>query len=288
MKTTRIGVIAAASSLLLALSACGSDSEPSSDGETAAPADGGEGTTELTVGASPVPHAEILNFVQDNLAADAGLDLKVVEYTDYVLPNVALSEGDLDANYFQHLPYLEAEIAEKDYTFKHFDGVHIEPYGIYSESLEDISDLPEGAKVGISNDPSNQARALNLLVESGQLEKIDKEDVSIVDYDGDDAANPKKLEFVEAEAAALPRVLPDVDIAIINGNFALEADLKPAEDAIQLESVEGNPYANVLVYDENTDKLEAITKLDELLHSDEVAQFIKETWPNGEVISAKN
>ena len=286
--SARLAALAITASAALALAACGgSDSESSSSASASAgSADGG--TVALTIGASPVPHAEILNFVQDNLAKDANLDLDIVEYTDYVQPNVALSEGDLDANFFQHVPYLEAEIAEKGYDFSHFDGVHIEPYGIYSEKIEDIADLADGAKVGISNDPSNQARALDLLVQEGALEKVEGDDVSIVDYEGDDAANPKKLEFVEAEAPALPRLLPDVDVAIINGNFALEGGLTPSEDAIVLETVEGNPYANVVAYRTDTDKLDALKKLDELLHSDEVADFIKQTWPDGEVISAKN
>lgn len=282
--TSRLSVAALATAAL-ALSACGGSS---STDATTAPESSAGGTVQLTVGASPVPHAEILNFVKDQgLAEAAGIDLKVVEYTDYVQPNVALSEGDLDANYFQHLPYLKAEIADKGYEFEHFEGVHIEPYGIYSQKIKNISELAEGAKVGISNDPSNQARALSLLVKEGALKDLGKEDASIVDYDGNAEANPKKLQFVETEAPALPRVLPDVDIAIINGNFALEGGLKPAEDAIVLESVEGNPYANLVAYAKNTEKLDALKKLDEILHGQEVADFIKKTWPNGEVISSK-
>ncbi|OKL53963.1 ABC transporter [Bowdeniella nasicola] len=283
--TSRVS-LAAIAAAALALSACGGSSSTDS---TTAPESSAGGTVRLTVGASPVPHAEILNFVKDQgLAEAAGIDLKVVEYTDYVQPNVALSEGDLDANYFQHLPYLKAEIADKGYEFEHFEGVHIEPYGIYSQKIKNISELAEGAKVGISNDPSNQARALSLLVKEGVLKDLGKEDASIVDYDGNAEANPKKLQFVETEAPALPRVLPDVDIAIINGNFALEGGLKPAEDAIVLESVEGNPYANLVAYAKNTEKLDALKKLDEILHGQEVADFIKKTWPNGEVISSKN
>ena len=294
-RTTRLSIAAITAATALTLAACGGNGTTNSattpaSGDTSAAAEGGA-PVKLIVGASPGPHAEILNFVKsEGLAEKAGLDLEIVEYTDYVQPNVALSEGDLDANYFQHLPYLEAEIADKGYEFSHFEGVHIEPYGIYSEKIKNISELADGAKVGISNDPSNQARALDLLVKEGALQKIDKDDVSIVDYDGNAEANPKKLEFVETEAPALPRVLPDVDIAIINGNFALEGGLKPSEDAIVLESVDGNPYANLVAYrsNEEGEKLDALKKLDEILHGQEVADFIKKTWPNGEVISSKN
>lgn len=277
--------IAIASTVCLASLAACSGNKGDDAGATASSANA-DGATTLTIGASPVPHGDILQFVQDNLAKDAGLDLKIVEYTDYVQPNVALSEGELDANFFQHVPYFEAEVAEKGYQFDHFDGVHIEPYGVYSEKIKDIAELGDGAKVGISNDPSNQARALQLLVKEGVLKDANKEDASILDYQGNTEANPKNIEFVESEAAALPRLLPDVDAAIINGNFALEAGLKPAEDAIVLESGENNPYANVVAYRTDTDKKEALQKLDELLHSSQVAEFIKQKWPNGEVIPA--
>lgn len=281
--TKKFTAALAAGALALTLSACGSDDKTTAKEDDSAA--NGENVT-LTVGVSPVPHGDILKYVADNLAADAGLDIKIVEYTDYVQPNVALQEGDLDANYFQHLPYLEAEIAEKGYDFEHFEGVHIEPYGVYSQKIDDIKDLADGAKVGINNDPSNQARALNLLVQAGVLEKVDAEDPSIADYEATPAANPKKLEFVESEAAALPRLLPDLDIALLNGNYALEGGLEPSKDAIVLEDGKGNPYANLVAYKADTDKLEALKKLDELLHSADVAKFITDTWADGAVIPA--
>jgi YaeC family lipoprotein len=180
-----------------------------------------------------VPHAEILAYVDENLAAEAGIDLEIVEYTDYVQPNVALSEGDLDANYFQHLPYFDAEVAEKGYEFTASPGIHIEPYGVYSESVASLDELPDGAQVAVPNDPSNQARALVLLENEGLLTLADVENPTIFDV----ADNPKNIELSELDAAQLPRSLQDVDAAVINGNFALEAGLVPTEDAIALESV---------------------------------------------------
>ena len=153
--STRIAALAGVAALTLA--ACGDAADDTTDG--ASPAADGEVTT-IVVGASPTPHAEILEFVQDNLAEDAGFTLDIVEYTDYVQPNVQLAEGVLDANFFQHLPYFETEVAEKGYDFAHFPGVHIEPYGVYSESLTLLDELPTGAQIGVPNDPSNQARAL--------------------------------------------------------------------------------------------------------------------------------
>ncbi|SFJ67220.1 MetQ/NlpA family ABC transporter substrate-binding protein [Cellulomonas sp. KH9] len=266
-------VLSAAALVMTGCSAGGTESAEPSEG----------GLTTITIGASPVPHAEILQFVQDELAKDAGIDLEIQEFTDYVLPNTALAEGEIDANFFQHLPYLDAQIAENGFDFDHYDGVHIEPYGIYSEKIEDLDDLADGGVVGITNDPGNQGRALDLLVDAGliTLDETDG-DPTLLDID----ENPKNLEFVETAPEQLVVSLADVDIAIINGNYALEAGLNPATDAILLESGEDNPYANVVVV--RTEDLDdpALVTLDELLHSDEVRAFIEERWPDGEVVPA--
>ena len=244
--------------------------------------DAGDGST-LVVGASPVPHAEILQYVADELAPDAGLELEIREFTDYVLPNTALAEGEIDANFFQHLPYLEAQIEENGYEFDHFEGVHIEPYGIYSESLESIDDIPDGGTIAITNDPGNQPRALDLLVEAGLIELAETDgDATLLDI----AENPKNLEFVEAAPEQLVVSLADVDAAVINGNYALEAGLNPAEDAIVLEDGADNPYANLVAFRSEDAGDEALATLDELLHSDEVRAFIEERWPSGEIIPA--
>lgn len=266
----------------LALTACGGPAadESSADGETSS--DGGLVT--LSVGASPTPHAEILEFVQENLAADAGLDLDIVTFDEYVLPNTALAEGELDANYFQHLPYFTAQVAEQGYAFDHYAGVHIEPYAAYSSRWESIDDVPDGAQLGITNDPGNQARALELLQTNGLVTLADTGDADPTLLDIDD--NPKGLEFIETAPESLVRALEDVDLAIINGNYALEADLNPVEDSLFIESGEDNPYANFLaVRSEDVDRPELVT-LDELLHSDEVRAFVEERWPAGEVLAA--
>lgn len=275
-RTLRTAAALTAAALVLAGCSGGGD-----DAGDAAPTDGGP--TTLVVGASPVPHAEILQFVQDELAADAGLDLQIEEFTDYVLPNTALAEGEIDANFFQHVPYLEAQIEENGFEFDHFAGVHIEPYGIYSQKVESLDDLPTGAKVGITNDPGNQGRALDLLVAAGLITLEDTQGApTLLDV----ADNPKDLELVETAPEQLVVSLQDVDAAIINGNYALEAGLNPAKDAILLESGEDNPYANVVAYRSEDAGDEALTTLDELLHSDEVRAFIEERWPDGEIVPA--
>ena len=263
-----------AATAALTLTACGGTSSSSSNGDLVT----------ITVGASPVPHAKILQFVQDNLAKDAGLDIKIKEYQDYVQPNVAVDAGEIDANFYQHIPYLEEDSKANNYNFEHGEGVHIEPYGIYSNTLKSLSDLPDGAKVAITNDPSNQARALKLLVANNIITLKDSASPTIYDV----ASNPKNISFVEAEAPSVPQLLPDVSIAIINGNYALENNLKPSKDALYLEDGANNPCSNILVWNAKADddKKAAVKKLDELLHSEKVSQYIKETWTDGEVIPA--
>ena len=262
-KTTLAATVLAAA---FALSACGGSS-----GAEMSAAD-----EPLKVGASPVPHAEILQFVKDNLADDAGLDLEIVPFTDYVQPNVALDDGSIDANYFQTVPYLEEQEKAAGYDFTALEPVHIEPLGIYSDSLTDLADLPDGASVAIPNDPTNAGRALRLLAANDLVTLADTGDAAptALDVEG----NPKNLQIQEIEAAQLPRSLADVDAAVINGNYAIDADLKPAQDALVLESAEDNPNANLLVVRAGTEDDERIVKLEELLHSDEVRQFIEDTY----------
>lgn len=276
------GAIALAAATTLALTACSSGDSGSDDAATAGTTE--NGVTTLKVGASPTPHAEILEFVQDNLAADAGLNLDIVTYDDYVLPNTALSEGDIDANYFQHLPYYTAQVEEQGYDFDHFDGIHIEPYAVYSNKWDDIDAVPDGAKFGITNDPGNQARALDLLAENDLITLADTGDADPTLLDIED--NPKNFEFIETAPESLVRALDDVDLAIINGNYALEAGLNPVEDSLLIESGEDNPYANFLAVRAEDKDNPALVKLDELLHSDEVKGFIEERWPDGEVLPA--
>ncbi|WP_407345383.1 MetQ/NlpA family ABC transporter substrate-binding protein [Pengzhenrongella phosphoraccumulans] len=274
--TTVAAVVAVAS---MALAGCGSAAAESSAGSTSS-----AGVTTLVIGASPTPHAEILEFVQKNLAADAGLDLQIKTFDDYVLPNTALAEGDLDANYFQHLDYYTSQVESQGYKFDHFEGIHIEPLAIYSDTVDSVKAIPDGAKVGITNDPGNQGRALDLLVANDLLTLNDTGEELPTLLDIKD--NPLHLEFIETAPEQLARALQDVDVAIINGNFALEAGLDPAKDSILIESGEGSPYANFLAVRAEDKNNKALVKLDALLHSPEVADFITTRWPGGEVIPA--
>ena len=263
----------------LALTACGASNDAPAGDSTAGPS----GLIEVKVGASPTPHAEILEFVQDNLAEEAGITITVTEFTDYILPNEALASGEIDANFFQHIPYFDQQVADNGFEFSHSEGIHIEPFGAYSDSLTSLDSLEDGAQVAIPNDPSNGGRALLLLEDQGVITLNETDGAPTV---LDIATNPKNLEFVELEASQLPNALPDVAAAVINGNFALDAGLIPAEDAIALENPENNPYVNIVAYRTEDADSEGITTLIELLTSDEVREFITTNWPNGELIPA--
>ena len=267
----------AAAALALGLSACSSsaDKADSTNGADAS------GVVTLKVGASPSPHAKILKYVDENLAAEAGIDLDIVEYTDYIQPNEALKSGDLDANFFQTVPYLEQQAEENGYEFTAGKGIHLEPLAVYSEKLKSLDQLPEGATIGIIDDVTNQSRALALLAEQGLV---------TLPTDGSDAnvhtvTKVKKFEFKEVQGPQLVRSLADVDVAVINGNFAQEGGLSP-KDAIVVESPENNPAVNILAWANNTKKLDAVKKLEDLLHSDQVKQYIEQTWDDGSVIPA--
>ena len=277
----RRGLVAGVSVLAaMSLTACGVGG-----GDTSGPAADDQGVTTLTVGASPTPHAKILEFVDKELAAEAGLDLDIKSFDDYVQPNVQLAEGTLDANYYQHLPYYEAQVKDRGYDFAHYAGVHVEPFALYSKKVTDVAALPEGGQVGINNDPSNQGRALELLAKADVITlKEGKDATNATIYDID--ANPKKLTFVETDPAQLVRSLDDLDVAVINGNYALEAELSPAEDAILVEETKDNPYANFLAVQESDKDNAALRKLDELLHSPEVKAYVQQTWPDGSVLPA--
>ncbi|GGI05084.1 MetQ/NlpA family ABC transporter substrate-binding protein [Egicoccus halophilus] len=261
---------------VLLLTACGG-------GDTGGEQADGSPDAPLRVGVSPVPHADILGFVADELAADAGLEIEVVEFTDYIQPNVALDEGELDANYFQTVPYLEEQMATAGYDFVALEPVHVEPLGLYSERHGALDELPDGATVAIANDPTNAARGLRLLEANGLITLADTGDAAPTVLDLED--NPRDLDITEIEAAQLPRTLQDVDAAVINGNYAIEAGLVPADDALALEAAEGNPNANLVVVREGDQDDPRIEQLEELLHSDEVRDFIDTTY-EGAVLPA--
>ena len=234
----------------------------------------------VRVGASPVPHAKILEYVRDNLAAEAGIEIEIKEFDDYVLPNSSLSDGSLDANYFQHLPYLEAEMKEKGYKFAHGEGVHIEPLSVFSQKHTDLSTVPDGGVVAINSDVTNQYRALKLLEQAGLLKNL-TEDSTVLNLTAEQ--NPRGLDFKENQPEINVQLLDDpaFDLVFVNSNFILSANLDTS-NALLAEQVENNPYANILVWrEDNTNQ--GVKKLDELLHSQQVKDFIKQTWPKGEV-----
>uniref|UniRef100_A0AAU3H0C0 Lipoprotein n=1 Tax=Streptomyces sp. NBC_01401 TaxID=2903854 RepID=A0AAU3H0C0_9ACTN len=270
---------AATAALALGLSACGTDSDPASKSGS-----GGDTDTSkaLVVAASPTPHADILNYVKKNLADKAGLKLEVKEFTDYVLPNTATESGQVDANFFQHKPYLD-DFNEKNKThIVPVVNVHLEPLGLYSKKIKDIKDIKAGQTVAVPNDTTNEGRALQLLAENGL---ITVKDGVGTNAKLSDITDKKGLEFKELEAATVPRALDDVDAAVINGNYALEADLKPGQDSLALEKAEGNPYANFLAVKEGNEDDPRVQKLAKLLNSDEVKKFIEDTY-KGSIVPA--
>ncbi|WP_438300275.1 MetQ/NlpA family ABC transporter substrate-binding protein [Pseudomonas sp. NMS19W] len=235
----------------------------------------------LTVAATPVPHAEILEFVKPALAKE-GVDLKVKVFTDYIQPNVQVAEKRLDANFFQHQPYLDEFNKAKGTSLVAVTGVHLEPLGAYSSKIKKIEDLQGGANVVIPNDATNGGRALLLLDKAGVIKLKDSK--NILSTVKDIAENPKDLKIRELEAATIPRVLTQVDLALINTNYALEAKLDPSKDALVIEGND-SPYVNILVSRADNKDSDAMKKLAEALHSPEVKKFITEKY-KGAVLPA--
>ncbi|MBR5577702.1 MAG: MetQ/NlpA family ABC transporter substrate-binding protein [Lachnospiraceae bacterium] len=231
----------------------------------------------IKIGASPTPHAEILEVVKEELAKD-GYTLEIIEYNDYVLPNTALQDGEIDANYFQHLPYLENFNEENGTDLVSAANVHFEPFGIYPGRTASLDQLTEGAKIAVPNDTTNEARAL-LLLEAEGLIKL-KEGAGITATVVDIVENPLNLEIVELEAAQIPRVLPDVDVATINGNYAVEAGYTLA-DAIAVESAESlaaQTYGNIIAVRAGEESSEKTKALVDAVLSEEVKAFIESTY----------
>lgn len=272
------GIVAAAG-LALALTACGGNSGAAT---TAAASSSAASDNVITVGASPSPHAEILEAIKPELEAQ-GYELKVVEYSDYVQPNVALSEGDLDANYFQHLPYLENYNTENGTDLASAGAIHFEPMGLYAGKSPDIINVPDGAKIAVPSDATNEARALLLLQGQGVIKLTDG--VGLEATANDIVENPHNVELVEVEAAAVPRSLQDVDFGVINGNYALSAGLDTSATLASegADSEAAQTYANIIAVrsgDENSEKTQALLKA---LTSDTARKFIEDTY-KGSVI----
>jgi len=235
----------------------------------------------LTVAATPVPHAEILEFVKPTLAKE-GVDLQVKVFTDYIQPNVQVAEKRLDANFFQHQPYLDEFNKAKGTNLVSVAGVHLEPLGAYSSKYKTLDELPSTANVVIPNDATNGGRALLLLAKAGVIKLKDSN--NILSSVKDITENPKNLKFRELEAATIPRVLTQVDLALINTNYALEAKLDPAKDALVIEGSD-SPYVNILVARPDDKDSDAMKKLVAVLHSPEVKAFILEKY-KGAVVPA--
>lgn len=235
----------------------------------------------IKVGATAVPHAEILNHIKGELAKN-GVNMEVIEFSDYVKPNLSLNDKELDANFFQHEPYLNKFVAERKMNLVSAGKIHIEPMGIYAKKIKDIKDVPNGAKIAIPNDPTNGGRALAIL-ESAKLLKL-KDGVGVNATVGDIVGNDKKLNIVEIEAALLPRSMDDVDLSVINSNFAMEAKLNPVKDSLFTEPKE-SPYANIVAVRKGDEKRPEIQKLVLTLQSPVVKKFIEEKY-KGAVVPA--
>nr|WP_325302588.1 MetQ/NlpA family ABC transporter substrate-binding protein [uncultured Dysosmobacter sp.] len=266
--------------LCLSLAACGGSDAPADTADDPAEGDAAE-TTTLTVAASPTPHAEILEQCVPILA-EQGIELVINQYDDYVIPNTAVEDGDEDANYFQHIPYLQEFNETRGTHLVDVAGVHIEPMGIYAGKTESLDALADGAVIGIPNDPTNEGRALLLLEAQGLIKLDDNTNLSATP--NNIVENPKNLEFQEIEAQTLPSSRPDLDLAVINSNYALGAGLNPTTDALAIESSD-SPYVNVLVVKEGNEENPAVQALVEALHSDAIRSYITEQFA-GAVVPA--
>ena len=246
------------------------------------PADKPAAEATIKIGATPAPHAEILEQIKPDLK-EQGVNLEIVEFNDYVQPNIAVNDKELDANFFQHEPYLKDFIKEhKDMKLKNAGGVHVEPMGIYSHKIKDLKDLVDGSGVSIPNDPTNGGRALLLLQKAGLLKLKDGTgaDATVQDI----VENPKNLVIQEVEAAQLPRTLDDVDISIINTNFALNAQLNPMKDALFIEDKD-SPYVNIVAVRDGDENRDDIKKLMAALKSEKVKKFILDKY-QGAIVPA--
>ena len=260
----------------LLISGCGSSTNDASSSSA-----GGSKAEVLKVAANPVPHAEILNQIKPLLAKE-GVDLQIIEFTDYIQPNMALSSHEVDANFFANVPYQNNFNKDHGTNFVSFAPVHIETLAIYSQKIKDLKDLPNGAKVAIPSDPTNSARALLLLQSAGLVTLKDPTGLTNTPFDV--TSNPKNIQITELEAAQIPRSIQDLDAAVINANYALPAGLNPTKDGLFVEKAD-SPYANLLSVNPGDENKPAIQKLAKALQSPEVKKFIEEHY-KGAIIPA--
>lgn len=264
--------------MLLVFSGCGANTNQSADSSSSS---GSGEKTVLKVGATPVPHEEILEQVKDDLAKE-GIDLQITEFNDYVQPNMALNDKELDANFFQHEPYLENFNAEHGMELVNAGGIHIEPMGLYSHKIKNLDEIKDGAQIAIPNDPTNGGRAL-LLLQQANLIKL-KDGIGVKATVQDIVDNPKNIKIQEIEAAQLPRSLDDVDAAVINTNFAVQADLVPTKDALVIED-SSSPYVNIIAVRKGDENRPEIKKLVAALQSEKIKNFIEEKY-KGAIVPA--
>lgn len=267
------------SAAALALTACGS--RGSADGSVEG-IEVKDGVATITIGATPQPHVTILQWVQDNLAAGAGLSLDIKEIDGYQTPNASLDDGSLAANFYQTPDFLKQQIEEKGYDFVSIADVHIEPMGIYtSKGYTSVDQAANGGTVVLNSDPANTARGLKLLQAAGLITL----DPSVeIPSDLDVTANPKNLKLVTVDGAQVAASMADAELAVINGNYALQAGLAPSRDALVLEPGENSPYANELVVRTADKDNEHLVKLAGLMNSPELKAYIEQTWTDGSVI----
>lgn len=241
----------------------------------------GKGDQTLKVSATSVPHAEMLEYIKEDLA-EQGINLEIIVTDDYPIHNRSLSEKETDANFFQHFPYMEAQIAEFGYEIESIGKIHIEPMGLYSRTIQSLDELKENAVIAVPNDPSNEARALALLHKNGviKLDDVDNPEATALNI----VENPKNIQIQEVAAEMLPRTLEDVDAAVINTNYALQAKLNPMEDAIIIEDAD-SPFVNIVAARKGEADREDLKALVKALTSDKMKKFIEENY-GGSIVPA--
>lgn len=276
-KLTKIAAVLLTAAVVF--TGCGAKNTPNKS--TAEPAQSESGTVKLVVGATPSPHAEILNLIKPDLK-EKGIELEVKEFNDYVTPNTALDEKQLDANFFQHVPYMEDFAKQKNIKLVAVGKVHVEPMGAYSKKVKSKDEIKDGALIAVPNDATNEGRALLLLQKQGLIKL--KDATALTQTPKDITENPKSLKFKELEAAQLPRTIQDVDVAIINTNFALKGNLDPLKDTIFSEDKD-SPYANVVTTRPDNQNDPAILELVKALNSEKVKKYLEDTY-KGAIVPA--
>ena len=269
----KIAILLSTIVLSIGLLGCGGEKDKVDDTQSK------ETKKKIVVGASPTPHAEILEVAGEELKKE-GYELEIKTFTDYQIPNRALEEKQIDANYFQHIPFLQESIKEKGYKLTSVAKIHIEPMGLYSKKIKKLEEIKNGAEIAIPNDPSNGGRALKVLENAGIIKLKSGELVTKLDI----TENKKNIKITEVDAAQLPRILDDVEAAVINTNYAIEASLNPLKDAIVIESKD-SPYVNILAIREEDKDKDYIKALSKALTSEKVKKFIEEKY-NGNIIPA--